>query len=514
MKRIKYIILSMLAGLVVLPAYTQSVSQDTKAFIVEEMKEFSGTLNNVLTLFMEDAIEPETMDVLFGGDYMKYNGVKYGKLSSWINRYYRNQLKGVELNHTFLVRQPSIRKLSTSEADRRYIVETTMKRASAIKDASGRHDYKLEDRNVTFTVVVNEGHRMTVVGIDGNLDFNPIYPQNRNRLTLELSSKHSEVSSWGGDHTFHVTSYSCLDKVYGNRGELGIESGTQRQPYAFYVKSALKTDRTGDDVTVHIPSNYSRDRQSYSVHVYQLGDNGYPFNSQYHTIFQEGMTGMWTLDANQWDVNLHYGFNGTLGLSTTWNFEDTRFAFGGYFAVTPKLLHYWRVEQSVSHSTGTTTVTDGNYEIKTTYLCPQVDGYSTYVDPDNEAELKDMHVYAFLQPGFYLTSFLRLDIGLGAAMTQETFSMAKHYDAKIIEYTPLLPDLAPQTIYTCNEWDISHDLVYKGKPQWNFAIRPAIDFQIPVSDSWFLNIGGGYIFALGNKDANTVDVTAGIGYAF
>ena len=201
-------------------------------------------------------------------------------------------------------------------------------------------------------------------------------------------------------------------------------------------------------------------------------------------------------------------------LSTTWNFEDTRFAFGGYFAVTPKLLHYWRVEQSVSHTSGTKTVTDGNYEVKTTYLCPQVDGYSTYVDPDNEAEFKDMHVYAFLQPGFYLASFLRLDIGVGASMMQETFSMAKHWDATVIEYIPLLPDLAPTTSIGRNEWDISHDLVYKGKPQWNFAIRPALHFQIPVSDSWFLNIGGGYIFALGNKDANTVDVTAGIGYAF
>ena len=91
MERMKKTLISLLAGLLVLPAYTQTVTPETKAFIVEQMKDFTSTLNHVITLFEEDAIDVKTMDRLFGGDYLTVNGTKYGKLSAWIDRYYRGQ---------------------------------------------------------------------------------------------------------------------------------------------------------------------------------------------------------------------------------------------------------------------------------------------------------------------------------------------------------------------------------------------------------------------------------------
>lgn len=517
MERMKKTVISLLAGLLVLPAYTQTVTPETKAFIVEQMKDFTSTLNNVITLFEEDAIDVKTMDRLYGGDYLTVNGTKYGKLSAWIDRYYRGQLKGVEVNHTFEIRQPSIRKVSATAADRRYRVEATMKRASAIKGGGANHDYRLQDREVAFTVVVNEGYDMKIVGMEGNWEFKPVYPTYRERRTLELSEDYSNASYRSEKITFSVTSYSVQDKLYGRQGELGKETGTRQKTHAYRVESALRTERNHDEITVHVPYNSTRKPRTHTVYVYQTDSVGDMLDGTHYTVYQDKNPKRWSLEDAAFDINGHYGFNGTAGLSLMRSYIGTRWAFGLYFAFTPKLLKEWSVIKTDKHlsNSGVQTEVDGDYEIKTTYLCPQIDGYSPYIDPENEAKFENLHTYLFIQSGYYPASWLRLDLGLGIASRRETFTMSKHWDAKITEYTPLQPESgAPSESHMSYVKDTGHDLEYRGKAQLNFACRTGVDLRIPISDHVYLNLGAGYIFVPGMTEAGTADVTAGIGFTF
>lgn len=257
--------------------FSQDIHPDTEKFIKTALTKFGYRIDRVYSKDADYQTSPKTMNDLYGGDYFNYNGQSYGSLKKWLEHYGNTaskegfKIKDAELKHTFEIDELSYRKVSTDKDDHRYTVKVTLKRETTVKNNTGRHDYKLVDRNVTITIVAHNNKRLTILGIDGNWDFNPVYPTLRARPHLAINSENQITLSHNREEIdIPFESYYIIDKYYGEKGELGIVEDIERIPLS--IKSSL----TGIDGTpinksiirindnrfkIAVPYNYSRKKK-------------------------------------------------------------------------------------------------------------------------------------------------------------------------------------------------------------------------------------------------------------
>ena len=496
------------AFFILLTLQGQEISPVTEAFIKERLEKFARTMNNILTLDPYDAIDARNMDVLFGWDYFRYNGKEYNKLSTWINRYYRPQLKNVELNHTLDARLPSIRKKTAEASDHRYLVDATLHRKSALISTDRQDDFRLEDRTVTFTVIINEGHSLQILAIDGDWDFNPIYPKLKIRRSLSLDRHHSTLAHNGGRTNFKVASYLIKDKVYGMYGELDAVKNFQREKLNFGVSSDRKFEIDGETVTVYVPYNYSRREREYKVRIFQKDEMGKHINSQFHTIKQLGnksrsITDVETDYLPTWNLNFHYGIRKTLGFSLNGRFRNLPVTLGVYVAPSMTRWKHLGNEFSEATSSGTslsfltkTEEVDG-YRVKTSwneFSRPGKRDYSSEWDPDSTAAHKQALSYVFIQPGGFITEWLHMEVGFGFMRFQDTYLVDNLPEKVTKEYTPLdslYPPKETETVYV----DSGKSFLFKDRADYSLACRYGVNFNIPLGKRKALKLGTGIIMA-------------------
>ena len=155
-------------------------------------------------------------------------------------------------------------------------------------------------------------------------------------------------------------------------------------------------------------------------------------------------------------------------------------------------------------------VTNG-YKVTTETVNPEKTNYSELMDPYNEAKHYTSRSLYLAQGGFNISQWMRFDLGLGAARAKNLYFMENAYALDIYKYEKTystLPDIDDVYVYR-NRYK---DYYYEDPAKWGFAIRPALNFQIPLgsyNDS-YLSLGLGYTFVTGIKDASSLDFSIGI----
>jgi len=535
--------------LICINMFAQKNIEQAKMIIEKEMVSFRSVLDYMNSMDEEERYDTNDINFSFGGDYFEYNGKNYENLGIWLNNFYLKELKNHMLTHFIVVDNTSVVKLSDNPVDLRYRFNATLNR----KNESSTDDFKLKEEKVSFVVMVEKERGIRILGIDGQWEINPIRPQYVWDYSLATSKDIVYIGENGGDDIISITSTAQQKKKYG---DLEISNIGNPVPVEFIVKPEgnLTYKKNNDTISLKLNRNYSKDRKEYAITVEQQPVNintGYFVNKNkgpyYKTIniSQSGITrpiSIWEkiiyfdeYDAPNMDVKFHYGLNNTFGLSTTLRVsEDYRFTLGLYAAMCGNRISQieWgdmfkstiiTNSSSISSevSIGTNIIVENGVEVtvekykETTHLTePDKRGYSSIVDPDGEAEHKKVYSYIMVTPGMYVNNWVHLDLGIGFSRSQDTYWMADAYvlETKEISYEKNnIPVM--KTEYAANIRS-GESFLYKDRANWNFAVRPGVNFLIPLDmyEESYLTIGAGYTFVPGDVDANNLDFS--IGYAF
>lgn len=500
-------------------AQAQTVSPQQQAAILNLLDDAVGVLNNVVSGDME----VHDFERLYGGGYFIYNGKDWKSFSQWYEGYYKQQLSDRIPNHTVTVNRPSISDLSPSNS---LVGLKAILTREAADYVDGHPIYKVKEENVGMTVMLDERTGgLQILELTGNWAFSPVLPTPTSQYSLELDNGQMTVDARGGKYTFGVLSHRYDHLTYGDM-ETVRTGGPHEEEYK--VETMLSTGITGKKTRtgtlqelrenkvneyhqhyVNIPTNHRRKTRYHQVKVIQ------PESGLNRTLYITQKKGG-GIDENylpDYEVNLHYGITGSVGLSAMTRLSDTQFAVGVYgmmdFNRIYQLCNPRDLQISGSYHS---TVTTADYKVTTTHTKPHKRGYSAIADPDGEAEYRRAVTYVMGQAGFCPAQFLRLDLGLGAARVQHTYKMKDAYEVTVTEYTPLRDGVpAKETEYAYER--SGHELLYKDLPKWRFAARTGATVQIPLGDM-YLNIGAGYTIVCGAPNADNLDITAGLAWEF
>ena len=532
------------------------INAQSKSEIYEQisytMDDFISDLNNMKDEEDETGRKIQSIGFTFGSpNYFFYNGQNYNNLSNWLRRFYLGQLGDDVLMHEMTINKNSIKKESDDKVDKRYSFKATLKRDN---ESNPRKDFLIKDEEVTFVVMVEEDKGVTILEMKGNWGIKRITPYYEWEYTLTIEQDSKYISPEGEEVTFKVNSFAQKNKIYEGLKKVGTGNPIR-------VKVSINGDdksmTDGGLYTYRIKRNISYDNIVHTFKVQQQGlgeeygkgirqGNGIQsvdvmFSQQGKskplppTTFGEWLTDYDEYDAGDMDVKFHYGLKKTFGLSSSYRFEDSRFTLGLYLAMCKNRIsqldwNIFKYEQSqyVSVETGTTnlgttvivdkngeSITVEKYKETVSYIKPSKRGYSEQMDPDKEAEHKKVYSYVMVKPGIYINNWIQFDLGLGVARTQNTYRMEDAWQIKVIDKTYEKNGVGQQETENVYE-RTGESFLYKDYEKFQLAVRPGINFLIPLDKygEHNLTLGAGYTYVPGDTDANNLDFSLGYSFCF
>ena len=511
-----------------------------KEDIEDGMKSFASELDYICSENETERRDIGSVNRFMGGEYFTYNKSPYQNLGDWLGRFYMNQLKKGEVNHVISVDRKTVKRLGTVKDGHCYQFEAILTRESATGE-----DVVIPDEKLVVDVEVNRGS-VRVLGIKGDMTIKRFTPEYRWNYELKVTGVPDVIDEYGGHYTAEVVSVAHLIKSYGDFKRDTIEIA---EVPVYYLGDKDKEDKVEKgSYNIKFPRNYSEYSKDYIIQFRQeliaKGKDFYVSQGNFSQTFkkevtQEGTEKTWwekfiEIDdyvAPYWDVNIHYGLKTTFGLSFMGRFEDTRFTLGFLTAMCKdRMSQLWRWSYTWDYTIlgtttnlGTTVIVDQNgadvtvekYSEKATdIIYPSKRGYSSEIDPDGEAKHKKVYSYNMLTAGMFVNNWWHLDLGLGVARTQDTYNMGDAYMIKVMERTYTLNGVTTtDTERRLERTGVS--FLYKDKAKYHFAMRPAMNFYIPVSsDEIYLKVGAGYTYVPTDTDANNLDFTLGVGFNF
>lgn len=221
-------------------------------------------------------------------------------------------------------------------------------------------------------------------------------------------------------------------------------------------------------------------------------------------------------DDGQNSINYHYSPNYELGVSYMYRFEDSRFSLGGMIATSFGLYKGWEFGTSIDVSTSTgITISDNQYEYKSSYVDGTNNKYSALVDPYNEAKHYDSDALFLVNAGFNVCNGFIIEAGAGLGYHRDKYKMNNTYKITKTDVYDLQTNDLVRTDYEYEQTNKSH--WYKQNSKFSPAIRIGGKFFIPLgdyTDNGALLLGGGYTFQPCNKKRNTWDITIGYNWYF
>ena len=215
-----------------------------------------------------------------------------------------------------------------------------------------------------------------------------------------------------------------------------------------------------------------------------------------------------------------YSLKYNFGLSGLYTFENSRFSIGALIALNFDTFRAMEDLALVSQSYHFESITGGNtsdvtngYKKNVHTDTPSSTSYSEMMDPYNEAKHYTKRMLYLLQGGFAVNQWLSIHLGLGAASARNLHFMQIAYTRTVYSFEKQdasLPDIPDEVVYT----HTYKDYYYKDATKWGFAIRPALNFHIPLNEDFDLALGAGYTFVTHLKDANSFDFSVGIRWVY
>ncbi len=133
------------------------------------MGDFISDLNNAGDVSDNDRHQAiYNMDVTFGSpEYFMYNGKQRGSLQSWLQSYFKDNIRDVDVQHTLTIKEQSlVKKDVNNHSDKRWSFEGTLERNYLYQ---GKW-VSVPSESVSLTVVWNgENKYVSIVALDGQL---------------------------------------------------------------------------------------------------------------------------------------------------------------------------------------------------------------------------------------------------------------------------------------------------------------------------------------------------------
>ncbi len=489
----------------------------------EIRKGIQGSLENFMSriTFLNDDEEPIQASTIAsdfgGGNYFRVNGSETN-LESFLKTYSRSVLRQMYVNHSLFFTTKSISKTSSNSSDKRWTVKAKLTRENATNE-----DYLIKDEDITFVVRWNGiDKEVSILEMSFSTPLQIVRPVTKREYIFEIDKNSSALSLpyTGGDWKLSIRSWFRDVKSYP-----GIEGKTTLgdyylSPYTFNSPYNLKVtvNENPQFLSGNLRGNYTKFPQSYNIRLTQT-KTGKTID-QTITVKTKPRSGPFDYDFEGSQIDVFYSLKYNFGLSYMYSFGDSRFTLGllaamnfdkfrGMKNLDLATSSYSSVVIDVTGETGDGT-TNG-YKVTTETINPEKTNYSEQLDPYNEAKHYTSRSLYLVQGGFNVTQWARFDLGFGAARARDLFFMKNAYALDIYKYektSSTLPDIDNVYVYR-NKYK---DYYFKDPAKWGFAIRPALDFNIPL-DSYsdtFLSMGVGYTFVMGVKDANSLDFSVGI----
>lgn len=191
-----------------------------------------------------------------------------------------------------------------------------------------------------------------------------------------------------------------------------------------------------------------------------------------------------------------------------YQFDDYPYAVGVVLGSSAGFYRGWEPRLPVATSSLSI---ETNSAISNLYYGNQIESYSEFVDPYDEALHYNSDLLLLGNAGIHICNGVLLEVGLGAANHTDKYYMEQTY--KITGTKQKIEGGYSEPTYTYEKTEVSH--WYKN-PKWSFASRVGARAYIPL-DRWeenLLSVGGGYIWTPNLAKKGTWDINIGYKYVF
>lgn len=496
----------------------------------EIKKSIENSLTNFFSLLSfinddEEPTNPATIASDFRGEhYFRLNGTET-TLENFLSSYSRSDLRNNFVNHTLQLSTNNIKKTSNTASDRRWTVKAKLLRENATGE-----DYYIMDEDVTFIVRWNGlDKEVSILDLNFSTPLKIVRPVTNREYVFAVDRKNSILSLpyTGGDWKIAVQSWYRDVKSYPGIDGKTTVGDYYLSPYTSQSQNNLKITENSNPqyLSGNLRGNYSKQPRNYTISLTQT-NTGKTLN-QTITVGTKPTHCIFDFDSDGYhQIELLYSLKYNFGLSYMYTFEDSRFSIGLLAAMNfdkfrgMKKIGLAEVTQTQSITidltggNGSDGTTNG-YKVTTETINPEKTNYSELLDPHNEAKHYTSRSLYLAQAGFNISQWMRFDVGVGAARARNLYFMKNAYALDIYRYEKTsenLPDIDDIYVYR-NKYK---DYYYKDPAKWGFAVRPALNFQIPLDsyDESHLTFGAGYTFVPGIKDASSLDFSIGIRWEY
>ncbi len=492
----------------------------------EIRKGIEGSLNLFMSYISclnddEDLIQASTIASDFGGgNYFRANGIETN-LESFLKNYSSSDLRQIIVNHSLNFPSKSIFKTTSNSSDKRWTVK-----AKLIRENATNEDFLIKDEDITFVVRWNDIDKeikISILELSFSTPLQIVYPKTHREYRFEIDRSNSTLSLpyTGGDWKLSLRSWYRDVKSYP-----GIDGKTAKgdyylSPYTYDSPNNLKVTENDNPqyLAGNLRGNYSKQEKKYSIRLTQT--NTGKTIDQTITVRAKTRIDPFDYDFEGNQIDLFYSLKYNFGVSYMYSFGFSRFSIGLLAAMNFdkfRGMKNWFEMEEVSNiflgfSGGETdNNTVNGYNITTETINPKKTNYSSLLDPYNEAKHYTSRSLYLVQGGFNISQWARFDLGIGAARARNLYYMKNAYALDIYKYektSSTLPEIDDVYVYR-NKYK---DYYFKDPAKWGFAVRPALNFNIPMDgeySDYFLSLGIGYTFVTGIKNANSLDFSVGI----
>lgn len=464
-----------------------------------------------------------------GGHYFRYNGQETD-MTSFIQYYAKSSIEGRNINHKLDIynRTINVRPVDkVSSTDQRWIVKGRLQRANADFETSDKNeDYLIKDEPIDLVVRYN-GHEKEISILEiniKNLRLQKVFPVYRtqivflpvrNNTSMNLSAAGGEWSCQMQSYSARIKEYPGFDKTSETRTPLGFTYSLGDQRSSIKIGN-IKVDN--ESIKGTVSQNFLKKSRSSTINLIQNETN----KIYSVTIFQSGAVKpcKWCdfFDVDDYhnlsQIGLSYSLKYGVGLIYKYHFEDTRFSLGGLVATNFDTYRGWKKlddeEPSLPVDNSSTSIglNKDLYEISREIVIPETSNYSSILDPRNEAKKYTARSLFLIQPGVNVTNWCNFTLGIGVALSHNKYFMETAYGYTKYSFTkldPSLPDI--DDIYDYRAYYKNY--YYKDPIKCHFAIRPSLDFRIPVERHQYINLEVGYVLTPGCKDGASLDFAIG-----
>ncbi|MCR4959529.1 MAG: hypothetical protein K6B13_13155 [Prevotella sp.] len=507
----------LLAAFCCFSAYSQN--DNIKRGIKLSLNDFFRMLTNVNDVGV-DKCSPATIAEFFKGE--NYGLLVNGQettIERFVTSYCRSDLQNKLVNHTLQFSLSNITKTSTSASDKRWTVKGKL-----IRENGTGEDYLIKDEDITIIVKWNGSDKdVSVLDIRFSRPLKIVRPVTNREYKFEIDRPMTvlKVPYYGGKWKIAIQSWFRDVKSYSGIPDKTTVGKYYLSPFTYTASRYLKVSETPNPQSLYgsLARNYSKKPRTYNVTITQTKTGKkIPLS-----IIQDGRP-FGHFGFNQ--IDLVYSLKYQFGLSYMHTFEDSRFSLGVLAAMnfdTFRGVKSWLADVETDSSYGssnessrsskeTVTVSEYNgYKVITETINPEKTNYSEVMDPYGEAKHYTSRSLFLAQAGINVSEWMRFDLGIGAASARDLYHMEHAYALDIYKYekqSASLPDIDNVYVYR-NKYK---DYYYKDRTTWGFAVRPSINFQIPVDRNAesFLTLGTGYTYVVGMEDASSFDFSIGI----